>query len=257
MTTEQQQRYARHLVLDGFGAEGQERMLTSRVLIVGAGGLGSPIALYLAAAGVGTIGIIDGDVVSLSNLQRQIIHSTAGVDCPKAMSAADRIHSLNPEVRVDTFPTFLTRQNASDIISRFDYVIDGTDHFAPKYLINDTCVQLGKPFTMGGISRYQGQVMTHVPGSACYRCLFDEPVVSGDTDSCEATGVLGSIAGICGTLMATECIKYFVGVGELLTDALLTFDALTMQFHTMRFQRNPECRVCGQCPSIDSTYNIY
>lgn len=246
----QKRRYSRHLILEGFGAEGQERLLSAKVLIVGAGGLGSPVAMYLAAAGTGTVGLIDADTVSLSNLQRQIIHSTADVNRPKVDSAAEHIGALNPDVTVVRHPVNLTAGNACDVIGGYDYVIDGTDNFASKFLINDACVMLGKPFSIGGINRYQGQLMTHVPGSACYRCLFPEPPADKDVETCSVTGVLGSIAGICGTLLATECIKFLVGYGELLTDTLLTFDALTMQFRRLATARNPHCPLCGGHPSI-------
>lgn len=243
-------RYSRHLILEGFGAAGQERLLGSKVLIVGVGGLGSPAALYLAAAGTGTIGLVDADTVSLSNLQRQIIHSTADVNHPKVNSAAERIEALNPDVKVVRHPFNLTADNAPDLIGGYDYVVDGTDNFASKYLINDACVMLGKPFSIGGINRYRGQLMTHVPGSACYRCLFPEPPDARDVETCSMTGVLGSIAGICGTLLATECLKYIIGHGELLTDALLTFDAASMQFRRLAMARNAKCLLCGTNPSI-------
>lgn len=252
LTSEQKRRYNRHLILDGFGMEGQQRLLNAKVLVVGAGGLGSPIALYLAAAGVGTLGIIDGDVVSLSNLQRQIIHFSSDVNRPKVESAMEKILKVNPDVKVVCHEMFLTEDNALDIIGQYDYVLDGTDNFSPKYLINDACVMLGKPFSMGGISRYTGQLMTHVPGSACYRCLFPEPPAMQDVETCSITGVLGSIAGICGTLLATECIKYFIGNGDLLIDAFLTFDALSMQFNRFDFHRNEDCAVCGDQPTISS-----
>ncbi len=245
----QKRRYNRHLILDGFGLNGQLNLLNAKVLIVGAGGLGSPMALYLAAAGVGTIGIIDGDVVSLSNLQRQVIHATKDVNHPKVDSASRRIQDINPDVNVITHEMFLTEQNALEIIQNYDYVLDGTDNFSPKYLINDACIMLGKPFSMGGISRYTGQLMTHIPGSACYRCLFPEPPAMEEVETCAITGVLGSIAGICGTLLATECIKYFIG-GDLLTDALLTFDAKTMNFNRFSFKPNKDCAMCGMHPTI-------
>lgn len=250
MTTEQKRRYNRHLILDGIGPEGQQKLLDARVLIVGAGGLGSPLALYLAAAGVGTLGLVDGDVVSVTNLQRQVIHSTADVGRPKVLSAAEKIHALNPDVRVVTYDCFLSEDNALELIRDYDFVIDGTDNFSPKYLINDACIILGKAFCMGGINRYRGQLMTHVPGTACYRCLFPEPPAQEEVETCAMVGVLGSIAGICGTLQATECIKYITGHGQLLTDAFLTFDATTMQFQLFEFGRNTECALCGTHPTI-------
>lgn len=250
MTPSQQRRYSRHLILDGIGREGQERLLESRVLIVGAGGLGSPVALYLAAAGVGTLGLADGDMVSLSNLQRQVMHRTADTSTPKVDSAERAIHDLNPDVKVEKYPFYLDEDSILDVVRHYDFVIDGTDNFAIKYLINDACLMAGKAFCMGGISRFTGQLMTHVPGTACYRCLFPEPVAPGEAETCAVTGVLGSIAGICGTLQATEAIKYLTGAGQLLTDSLLTFDALTMQFSRLSFQRHPACPLCGDHPTI-------
>lgn len=250
MTPEQKRRYNRHLILDGIGPEGQQKLLDARVLIVGAGGLGSPVALYLAAAGVGTLGIADGDVVSVTNLQRQVIHRTEDVGRPKVDSAEERIHALNPDTKVVKYDEYLTEDSLLDIVREYDFVIDGTDNFAIKYLINDACVMAGKAFCMGGINRFNGQLMTHVPGTACYRCLFPEPPAREEVETCSMVGVLGSIAGICGTLQATEAIKYFTGAGELLTNALLTFDALTMQFHRFEFDRNPECPMCGEHPTI-------
>lgn len=225
LTATQQQRYSRHLLLDGFDTEGQERLLRAKVLVVGAGGLGSPVSLYLAAAGVGTIGIVDGDEVALSNLQRQVMHTTAAVGTPKVDSAAQRLSALNPDVQVERHPVFLTPDNAAQLIAPYDFVLDCTDNFVVKYLINDVCVQLGKPFSMGGIAQYSGQLMTHVPGTADYRCIFPEPPHTDSAQPVQPAGVLGSIVGILGTMQATECIKYLTGVGELLTDTLLTFDA--------------------------------
>ena len=228
---EQLRRYNRHLILDGFGKEGQQRLLNSKVLVIGAGGLGSPVALYLAAAGVGTIGIVDGDTVSLTNLQRQVIHSTADVGKPKVESAAERIKALNPDVDVVKQELFLNADNALDLINDYDFVVEGSDNFATKYLVNDACVMLGKSFCIGGINRYSGQVMTHKPGTACYRCLFPEPPAREDVETCAMVGVLGSIAGMMGTVQATEAIKCLAGVGEPLYDSMLTFDALTMQWN--------------------------
>lgn len=250
LSKEQRRRYNRHLILDGFGKEGQERLLRSKVLIVGVGGLGSPVALYLAAAGVGTIGIVDGDDVNITNLQRQIIHTTAEIGHQKTESAEHKIRALNPDVQVVVHDVFLSESNALDLISGYDFIIDGTDNFASKYLINDACIMLGKPFCMGGISRYNGQVMTHVDGSACYRCFFPEPPAYGEVETCATVGVLGSIAGMLGTIQATECIKYLSGVGLLLTDTLLTFDALTMQWQRVDFVRDEHCAMCGNNPTI-------
>jgi len=250
MTSEQKRRYNRHLILDGIGKEGQERLLNAKVLIVGAGGLGSPVALYLAGAGVGTLGIADGDAVSLSNLQRQVIHRTEDTGRQKVDSAERAIKALNPDVNVVKYDSYLTEDTILDIVKEYDFVIDGTDNFSIKYLINDACVMAGKPFCMGGINRFNGQLMTHVPGTACYRCLFPEPPAKEDVETCSVTGVLGSIAGICGTLQATEAIKYIVGAGDLLTNAMLTFDALTMEFNRLDFFHNTECPLCGDEPTI-------
>ena len=250
LTQQQKQRYNRHLILDGFGQEAQQRLLVSKVLLVGAGGLGSAVALYLASAGVGTIGIVDGDMVSISNLQRQVIHSTAAVGQFKTDSAAERINALNPDVKVVRHTCFLTEDNALNIIRDYDFVVDGTDNFSAKYLVNDACVMLGKPCSIGGILRYQGQLMTYVPGHACYRCAFPEPPAMNEVETCSMVGVLGSIAGMLGTVQATECIKYLTGVGQLLTDALLTFDALTMQWNRMEFTRDRDCALCGDNPTI-------
>lgn len=250
LSREQCRRYNRHLILDGFGLDAQERLLQSKVLLVGAGGLGSPVALYLAAAGVGTIGVVDGDTVSITNLQRQVLHSTPDVGRPKVEVAKERISALNPDVKAEAYETYLSEANALDLIRPYDFIIDGTDNFATKYLVNDACVLLGKPFSMGGISRYSGQLMTHVPGTACYRCLFPEPPAKKDVETCATVGVLGSIAGMLGTVQATECIKYLAGVGDLLTNSLLTFDALSMQWQRFAFAQRPDCALCGKEPTI-------
>lgn len=250
LTAEQMRRYNRHLILDGIGREGQEKLLKAKVLVVGAGGLGSPVLMYLAAAGVGTLGIADGDVVSITNLQRQIIHTTASIGSPKVDTAEVSIKALTPDVNIIKYDTFLTEDTIAEVVKDYDFVIDGTDNFSIKYLINDSCVMAGKAFCMGGITRFKGQLMTHVPDSACYRCLFPEPPAQKNVETCSMTGVLGSIAGICGTLMATEAIKYITGAGELLTDTLLTFDALTMNFQKMKFVKDEMCPLCGQNPSI-------
>ena len=250
LSREQCRRYNRHLILEGFGVEAQSRLLHAKVLLVGAGGLGSPVALYLAAAGVGTIGVVDGDTVSITNLQRQVLHSTPDVGRPKVDVAKERIQAINPNVKVDTYETYLSETNAMELIKPYDFVIDGTDNFATKYLVNDACVMQGKAFTMGGISKYSGQLMTHVPGSACYRCLFPEPPAKQDVETCAMVGVLGSIAGMLGTVQATECIKYLAGVGQLLTNSMLTFDALSMQWQRFDFNQRPSCELCGTHPSI-------
>ncbi|MDR2622167.1 MAG: HesA/MoeB/ThiF family protein [Dysgonamonadaceae bacterium] len=249
-TEDQISRYSRHILLQDVGVEGQEKINAGKILVVGAGGLGSPVALYLAAAGVGTIGLIDGDVVDLSNLQRQIIHFTADVNKPKVISAKEKINRLNPDVEVVTYYELLTSENASDIIKDYDFVVDGTDNFPVKFLINDACVLAGKPFSHGGILRFEGQTMTYVPGSACYRCLFHAPPPPGAVPTCSQAGVLGAIAGMLGTIQAAEALKFLTGVGELLTDKLLSFDAKTMQFRTIRTKRSEHCPVCGSHPVI-------
>src|SRR5574344_103342 len=247
---EQIQRYSRHILLQDVGVEGQEKLLKGKVLIVGAGGLGAPVAMYLAAAGVGTIGIVDADVVDLSNLQRQIIHFTADVDKPKVLSAKEKMEAINPDVKVVTYQEFLSANNALDIINNYDFVVDGTDNFPVKFLINDACVMAGKPFSHGGILRFHGQTFTHLPGTACYRCMFKEPPPVGSVPTCSQAGVLGAIAGMLGTIQAAEVLKYLTGVGELLTNRLLTFDAKSMIFRTIKVNKNADCSICGAHPSI-------
>lgn len=250
--TEQQiERYSRHILLKDVGVEGQEKIMNARVLVVGAGGLGAPVSLYLAAAGIGRIGIVDADVVDLSNLQRQVIHFTKDVGIAKVESAKEKILALNPDVRVDTYHEFLDSSNAFDIIKDYDFIVDGTDNFPVKFLINDACVMAGKPFSHGGILRFNGQTFTHLPGTACYRCMFKEPPPPGAVPTCSQAGVLGAIAGMLGTIQAAETLKYFTGVGELLTNKLLTFDAKTMQFQTIKVKRYGSCPLCGKTPTID------
>lgn len=249
-TEDQINRYSRHILLQDVGVEGQEKISSGKVLIVGAGGLGAPVALYLAAAGVGTIGIIDGDVVDLSNLQRQIIHFTPDVNRPKVLSAKEKIEQINPDVKVVTYQAFLTAENAFDIIRDYDFIIDGTDNFPVKFLINDACVLAEKPFSHGGILRFDGQTMTYVPGHACYRCLFNSPPPPNAVPTCSQAGVLGAIAGMLGTIQAAEALKFLTGVGDLLTDQLLTFNAKTMDFRKIKVKRTSHCPVCGANPSV-------
>jgi molybdopterin/thiamine biosynthesis adenylyltransferase len=249
-TEDQIHRYSRHILLQDVGVEGQEKISNGKVLVVGAGGLGAPVAFYLAAAGVGTIGIIDGDVVDLSNLQRQIIHFTQDVNKPKVISAKEKINQLNPDVNVVTYQTLLTSENAFDIIKEYDFVVDGTDNFPVKFLINDACVLAGKPFSHGGILRFDGQTLTYVPGAACYRCSFHSPPPPDVVPTCSQAGVLGAIAGMLGTIQAAEVLKYLTGVGELLTNKLLTFNAKTMDFRTIKTKRSEKCPVCGSHPTV-------
>ena len=237
LTEEEMERYRRQVILPDFGPEGQLKLLNSKILVIGAGGLGSPVLLYLAAVGVGTIGVIDGDVVDRTNLQRQVIHMTSDISRPKVESARERMLALNPNLNVATHAMFLTQENASEVISQYDFVIDATDSFDAKFLINDTCVALRKPYNHGAIYQYQGQTMTIVPGTACYRCLLDSMPDKGDV-----IGPLGVVPGILGTIQATEAIKYITGIGQLLTNRLLTFDCLSMQFNTFSVLRRHDCR---------------
>lgn len=252
ITDEQLERYSRHIVLKGFGIRGQKRLLAGSVLIVGAGGLGCPAALYLAAAGVGRIGIVDSDVVELSNLQRQVAHATADIGSAKVDSAVAGIRAINPDVEAVAHHLQLDASNIADTMASYDFVIDGTDNFPTKFLVNDACVLAGKPFSHGGILRFSGQVMTYVPGMGpCYRCVFKEPPPPGAAPSCSQAGVIGAVAGVIGSLQAMEAIKYLADVGELLTGRLLVYDALYGDFSELELPANePECAVCGDHPTI-------
>lgn len=251
-TEEQLERYNRHIILKGVGAEGQEKLLAGKVLIIGMGGLGSPVAMYLAAAGVGTIGIVDADEADLSNLQRQVIHRTADVGRAKVQSAKEKINALNPDVTVHTYREFVTPENIMERIEDYDLVIDATDNFSTKFLINDACVLAKKPFIHAGINRFQGQLMTYVPGEGpCYRCVFKNPPADGVVPTSKEVGIIGAMAGVIGSLEAMEAIKYLTGAGELLTGRLLTYDALKMEFRTIRLpKRDKDCAVCGEHPTI-------
>jgi len=251
LTEQQMERYSRHIILEQVGGAGQERLLASKVLIVGAGGLGAPAAVYLAAAGVGTIGIVDGDKVDLSNLQRQIIHHTPDVGQDKVLSAQTKIRAINPDTKVVTYNRRVTAQNAREIIRGYDFVIDGTDNFPAKFLINDACYFEKIPFSHAGILQFDGQLITVLPGqTTCYRCIFGAPPPANAVPSCSQAGVLGVLAGVIGSLQATEAIKSLLGIGELLTSTLLTYNALTMEFRKVRLSRNPHCPLCGQNPRI-------
>ena len=258
LSNKQKERYARHIVLKEIGEEGQKKLLKSRILIIGAGGLGSPAALYLAAAGVGTIGIADADLVDLSNLQRQIIHNTRNAGIAKVESAKGTMESLNPDVKVNTYQTFVTADNILDLISNYDFVLDCTDNFSSKFLINDACVIAKKPFSHAGISRFQGQLMTYVPGKGpCYRCIFKSPPPDDAVVTGRQAGVVGAVPGVIGSLQAMEAIKYIVGTGELLTGRLLTYDALRMEFRKVALpERVKSCAVCGENPSIKELGNF-
>lgn len=244
-------RYSRHLILPEVGPEGQRRLKAGRVLLVGAGGLGSPAAMYLAAAGVGTLGIVDSDVVDTTNLQRQVIHGTPDVGRPKLDSARDRIAELNPHVRVEPYPVRLTRANAREIVAAYDVVIDGSDNFPTRYLVNDACVLEGRPCVYGSILRWEGQASVFWAGHGpCYRCLFAEPPPPGMVPSCAEAGVLGVLPGIIGCVQALEAVKLLLGQGQPLTGRLLLFDALRLSFREMRLRRDPACPVCGDAPTI-------
>lgn len=246
LTNEEVLRYSRHLILPDVGLDGQRKLKAGRILLIGAGGLGSPLALYLAAAGVGTLGLVDFDVVDVSNLQRQVLHGTKDIGRPKLESARDRIHDVNPHVHVEAYETRLTSENALDIIRDYDVVIDGTDNFATRYLTNDACVLLGKPNVYGSIFRFEGQASVFaLEDGPCYRCLFPEPPPPGLVPSCAEGGVLGVLPGLVGTIQATEGIKLILGVGEPLVGRLLLIDALTMQFRTVRLRKDPNCPACG------------
>ncbi len=246
-------RYSRHIVLPEVGGRGQEKLLEAKVLLVGAGGLGSPIALYLAAAGVGTLGIIDGDTVDLSNLQRQVIHGTPDIGRPKPESARDRITQINPGVKVKTYTQFATASNISKILSEYDLVVDGCDNFATRYLVNDAAVLLGKTFIYGSIFRFDGQASVFAsPRGPCYRCLFPKAPPDGVVPSCQEAGVLGVVPGIIGLIQATETIKLILGTGIPLIGRLLTYDAKEMEFTEIRIERNIKCAVCGEEPTITS-----
>ena len=253
LTNEQLERYSRHIILSQVGGIGQKKILSSKVLIIGTGGLGSPAAMYLAAAGVGHIGLVDYDTVDLSNLQRQIVHLSQDVGKPKIESGRETINALNPDVQVHTYNEQVTASNIRDIISDLDYdfIIDGTDNFPAKFLINDACVLMHKPFSHAGIIRFQGQTMTYLPDeSPCYRCVFPTMPPKDAVPTCRQAGVLGVMGGVIGTIQATEALKYILGIGELLKGYLLTFDALTMTFRKVKIPRNKKCPVCSENPTI-------
>lgn len=250
-TDDQITRYSRHILLPEVGGKGQKKIAQARILIVGVGGLGSPAALYLAAAGVGTLGLIDSDVVDLSNLQRQIIHHTSDVGRAKVLSAKEKIQALNPDVTVVLHEDRFMARNALELVRDYSVVIDGVDNFPAKFLINDTCYFAGKPLVHGGILRFDGRVSTIIPKqSACYRCVFKQPPPPGLVASCQEAGVLGVLAGVIGTIQATEALKLILGIGRPLTNRMLDFDARRMVFREIPFKRNPQCPLCGDRPTI-------
>ncbi len=253
LTPRERERYSRHLLLPEVGEEGQRRLKLARVLCVGAGGLGSPAALYLAAAGVGTLGIVDFDVVDFSNLQRQIIHGTPDVGRSKLESAQARIEALNPEVRVEAFDAHFSVANAKALVEAFDVVVDGTDNFPARYLVNDACVMYGRPNAWGSIFRFEGQASVFAaPGGPCYRCLHPEPPPAGLVPSCAEAGVLGVLPGVIGTIQATEALKLILGIGDPLIGRFLVYDALKMRFRELKLPKDPDCPVCGVRPTITS-----
>ena len=251
LSADEVKRYSRHLILPEIGMDGQRKLKAARVLCIGAGGLGSPAAMYLAAAGVGTIGLVDFDVVDMSNLQRQLLHGTPDVGRSKLASASDRLKALNPNVEVPTYETALSSANALQLFEGYDIILDGTDNFPTRYLVNDACVLLGKPNTYGSIFRFEGQASVFgVKGGPCYRCLDPEPPPPGLVPSCAEGGVLGVLPGIIGTIQATEAIKLITGIGEPLVGRFLIYDALRMKFRELKLRRDPECPVCGDHPTV-------
>lgn len=251
LTPEEIERYARHLVIPEVGIEGQQKLKSASVLMIGAGGLGSPMGLYLAAAGIGKIGIVDLDTVSFSNLQRQVLYSTNDVGNSKAELAKERLRGINPNVEIVIHETKITKDNAIEIFKLYDLIADGSDNFATRYLVNDACVLLGKPFVYASILRFEGQVSFFEPKTGpCYRCLYPEPPAPGDVPDCAEGGVFGVLPGIIGSIQANEAIKYFLCKGELLKGRLLLLDALKMKFREIKFDKNPECPVCSENPVI-------
>jgi molybdopterin/thiamine biosynthesis adenylyltransferase len=245
------------MLLKEIGPRGQKRLLAGKVLIIGAGGLGAPAAMYLAAAGVGTLGLVDADSVDLSNLQRQIIHGTGDVGRAKVESARRTIADLNPDVEVVAFEGRAEAANIMDLVAGWDFVLDGTDNFPAKFLINDACVLSGKPFSHAGIIRFQGQLITWLPGQGpCYRCLFPAPPPPGAVPTCRQAGIIGAMAGVIGSLQAMEAVKFLTGAGRPLTGALMTYDALAMEFRKIPVSRRPSCPVCGESPTIKAPADL-
>lgn len=246
LTAEQRERYARHLILEGVGEEGQLKLLSGSVLVIGAGGLGSPALLYLAAAGVGRLGIADSDLIELSNLQRQVLHTTGRLGSPKVLSARESLSALTSDPVIEIHQLRVSSENISQLIEKYDFIIDATDNFESKFLINDACVKAGKPYSHGGILRYAGQTMTVMPGkSPCYRCIFPDEPEGEVAISCSKAGVLGVLPGVIGTLQATEAIKFLLGVGELLAGRLLTYDSALLKFREVKVRKNKSCPACS------------
>jgi len=250
LTAEQVNRYSRHIIMPQVGPSGQRKIMESSVLIIGAGGLGSPIAVYLALAGIGKIGIVDFDTVDISNLQRQILHQNADIGKLKAVSAKETINAYNPDVEVVTHEVPITSDNSIEIIAQYDYIINGADNFAARYLVNDTCHFLKKPLIDGSILLFDGQVTVYLPGKGCYRCLYPAPPPPGMVPSCAEAGVLGALCGTVGTIQATEVLKLILGVGESLHGRLLLYDALAMEVRQVKIRRDPHCVLCGDDPTV-------
>ncbi len=251
LSDEQIERYSRHIILSEVGGTGQSKLLDAKVLVVGVGGLGSPAAMYLAAAGIGTIGLVDSDVVDLSNLQRQIIHQTSDIGRAKVESGKNTINAINPDPKVELHNCRLNADNALDIIAGYDFVIDGTDSFASKFLVADACHLGKKPYSHAGILRFDGVMLTVIPGeTACYRCLFGAPPPKDVVPTCSQAGVLGVVAGTVGVIQATEAVKYVLGIGKLLTNRLMSYNALEMKFRPVNVKRNPKCNLCGENATI-------
>jgi sulfur-carrier protein adenylyltransferase/sulfurtransferase len=251
LSKEEVMRYSRHLIMPEVGMDGQLKLKQAKVLCIGTGGLGAPLGLYLAAAGVGRIGLVDFDVVDSTNLQRQVLFGTSDVGRPKITAAADRLRNLNPDIQIDTFETHLSSENALDILKDYDIVVDGTDNFPTRYLVNDACVILGKPNVYGSIFRFEGQITIFgYPDGPCYRCLYPEPPPPGLVPSCAEGGVLGVLPGIVGTIQAAETLKLIIGKGDPLVGRLLLFDALAMKFRELKLRKNPDCPVCGTHPTV-------
>ena len=250
LTPEQVKRYSRHIIMNQVGSGGQRKLLDAKVLIVGAGGLGSPAALYLALAGVGTIGIVDFDVVDMSNLQRQMLHQTNDVGKRKVVSAKESLNAFNPDVNVVLHEVWLTSDNAMDIIPQYDLVINGADNFPSRYLVNDACYLAGKPLVDGSILLFDGQATVFIPGQGCYRCLFPSPPPPGMVPNCAEAGVLGALTGLVGSIQATETLKLLLDIGTSLTSRLVLIDALAMEFREVRMKRNPSCPLCGDNPTV-------
>lgn len=247
---EQVKRYSRHIIMNDVGSSGQRKLMQSKALIIGAGGLGSPAAVYLALAGVGTVGLVDFDIVELSNLQRQILHHTADVGRPKLESARDNLKAYNPDVNVVLHEARLESDNALDIIGQYDLVINGADNFATRYLVNDACYLLKKPLVDGSILIFDGQATVFMPGEGCYRCLFPSPPPPGMVPNCAEAGVLGALTGLVGSIQATEALKLFLGIGQSLASRLILIDALSMTFREVKLKRNLECPLCGDNPTV-------